>query len=53
MYENFVERVGHTPQYNVWYDTKNPKVFGADDTYLNSPVPNEASFLDSKKRFFV
>ena len=51
MYENFVERVGHTPQYNVWYDTKNPKVFGADDTYLNSPVPNEASFLDSKKDF--
>ena len=51
MYEDFVKRIGCIPQYNVWYDTKSPKVFGADDTYLNSPVPNEASFLDSKRDF--
>ena len=51
MYEEFVERIGHTPEYNVWYDTINPKIFSADDTYINSPVPNEASFLDSRVNF--
>jgi|TARA_Y100000289_G_scaffold65972_1_gene80892 hypothetical protein len=51
MYEDFVKRIGHTPKYNVWYDTKNPKIFSADDTYINSQIPNEASFLDSRNNF--
>tara|TARA_B100000963_G_C22615993_1_gene667357 strand:- start:536 stop:1522 length:987 start_codon:yes stop_codon:yes gene_type:complete len=51
MYEEFVERIGHTPEYNVWYDMIKPKIFSADDTYLNSPIPNEASFLDSRVNF--
>lgn len=51
MYEEFVKRIGHTPEYNVWYDTVSPKIFSADDTYLNSPIPNEASFLDSRVNF--
>lgn len=49
--QHYIDRIGHKPQYNIWYDTKNPKFFGADDTYLNSKVPNEASFLDSKRGF--
>ena len=51
MFSEYIIRIGGNPLYNVWYDSVNPKVFGADETYLNSVVPNEASFLDSKENF--
>jgi len=51
MFHSYISRINSRPKYNVWYDEKNPKIFGADDTYLNSKVPNEASFLDSKVGF--
>ena len=47
----FITRINQRPSYNVWYDEQNPKIFGADETYKNSIVPNEASFLDSKSSF--
>lgn len=51
MFHEYISRINSRPKYNVWYDEMNPKIFGADDTYLNSKVPNEASFLDSKSGF--
>ena len=51
LFEKFVERIGHSPEYNVWYDTLAPRVFGADETYDNSIVSNEASFLTNKEDF--
>ena len=51
MFYEYVRRVGGSPKYNIWFDEQNPKIFGADETYLNSPVPNEASFLDTKENF--
>ena len=50
-FHEFISRIGKRPEFNVWYDEQVPKVFGSDDTYKNSPVPNEASFLDSKENF--
>jgi len=50
-FHSFITRINKRPEFNVWYDEQNPKIFGADDTYINSPVPNEASFLDSRKDF--
>ena len=47
----YITRINKRPAFNVWYDEQNPKIFGADETYKNSPVPNEASFLDSKSAF--
>ncbi|HAT63037.1 MAG TPA: hypothetical protein DCS66_00330, partial [Flavobacteriaceae bacterium] len=48
LYEEYVKRIGGSPRYNIWYDTLSPKCIGADDTYQNSIVPNEASFLTSR-----
>ena len=50
-YDEFISRLGHKPTYNVWFDTKNPKCIGADETYENAVVANEASFLTSKENF--
>ncbi len=51
LYDEYANRHGNEIKYNIWYDELNPKVFGADDTYKNSLVPNEASFLDSRENF--
>ena len=51
LYDEYVRRIGHAPNYNVWYDTVSPKCIGADDTYDNSIVANEASFLTSRRDF--
>lgn len=50
-FHNYITRINKRPNYNVWFDERNPKIFGADETYLNSPVPNEASFLDTRANF--
>ena len=51
MFNAYVKRIGRKPRYNVWYDTLSPKCIGADDTYKNSLVPNEASFLTDREKF--
>jgi len=51
MFYEYIRRINKNPDFNVWYDEQSPKIFGADETYLNSPVPNEASFLDTKEDF--
>jgi len=51
MFHAYITRINSRPKHNVWYDEKVPKVFGCDENYLNSPVPNEAIFLDSKSGF--
>jgi len=50
-YDAFISRLGHKPKHSVWYDTLNPKCIGADETYENAVVANEASFLTSKEEF--
>ena len=51
LFEEFTRRINKKPKYNVWYDSVSPRIFGADETYDNSPVPNEASFLASAEEF--
>ncbi len=51
LFEKYVDRIGRPPRYNVWYDTIAPKCIGADDTYENSLVANEASFLTDREKF--
>jgi hypothetical protein len=52
-YDTYVRRIGHDPLYNVWYDTLAPRCIGADDTYENSVIANEASFLTDRASFLT
>ena len=51
LYHKYKSRIGSELEYNVWYDTISPKCIGADETYKNSIVANEASFLTSRRDF--
>lgn len=51
-YSHYVQRLDKSePEYNVWFDLDGATMFGCDQTYLNSVVPNQAAFLDTKYDF--
>jgi hypothetical protein len=53
LFEEYVKRIGRAPRYNVWYDVVSPRCIGADDTYDNSVVSNEAAFLTDREDFLT